>query len=108
VYDAGSGAWSLGGAIPRDAGSKDTGIVLLTNGTELLLFAVGADAANSVRYAKYAGGAWSGWTTLFGSPGARTFLSGSGCDVRSRAAIVWTDAVMGTNLAVGAEVTALF
>jgi hypothetical protein len=89
-------------------GSKDTGVVLLTNGNELLLFAIGADVANSVRYTKYAGGAWSLWATLVGSSAARTFLSGSGCDVRSHAAIVWNDAVMGMNLAVGAEVTALF
>ncbi len=107
-FDTATGAWTSGAIIPNDPGAYGTGVVLLTNGKTMLLFALSADAANKVRYTRYDGAMWSAWSTLFGPTTKRAFLSGSGCSAKSPAAIAWTEGLAAPYRAMAAEVTALF
>jgi hypothetical protein len=104
--DTTSLAWTTPpSTIPSESGPQDSGIVLLTNGTKLLLFAI--DAQGAIRYATYAG-SWSAWQTLFAPTAKRAFLSGSGCVAQGTAAITWTEGAAAPYKVMGAEVTKLF
>jgi hypothetical protein len=107
-FDATAGTWSVGQAIPSDPGLYGSGVVLLTNGTKLLLFAIGSDSATSLRYVEWDGAAWGTWATLFGTPVKRAFLSGTGCGMTNAAALTWTEGVTSPYRAMVAEVTKLF
>ena len=89
-FDVASATWSTGGAIPQSPGASGTGVVLLTNGTKLLLFALGA-AYTDLRYTRWDGNAWSAWLTLFSGSARRTFLSGTGCASQTHTAITWSE-----------------
>jgi len=104
--DTASGAWSTPpSTIAVEAGVQGGGVVLLTNGTKLLLFAI--DVQGAIRYATYTG-QWSAWATLFAPTVRRAFLSGSGCGATSTAAITWTEGATSPYKVMGAEVTSLF
>jgi hypothetical protein len=109
IFQSGTGAWVAGGALAADPGITGSGVVLLTNGPELLVFAIGTGGA--IRYARWSqGGGWSAWSTLFG-PAARSYLSGTGCSDPGHAAITWTEddgATTPSYNVVGADVFSLF
>lgn len=104
-FDSMTGAWSPGGTVPRDPGTKGTGLVLLTNGTRMLLVAIASDAANTVRASRWDGNAWSAWFSLAASAQKRKFLSGTGCASRAHAAITWTEGAAAPYRVVGLDVT---
>ena len=106
-FDVASAKWSSGGIIPPDAGANGTGVVLLTNGTKMLLFALSAPF-NDLRYTKWDGSAWSAWGTQFAGAPKRAFLSGTGCDSKAHAAITWTEGAAPPYEVQGFDVRALF
>ena len=109
IYDATAKTWSAGSPIPDDPGVAGTGVVLLTDGNRLLLFHIAADGKSSVRRTELTPGiGWSAWTTAFGAPATRTFLSGSGCETKDHSAIVWTEGAAAPYSVVGADVTGTF
>lgn len=101
----GSG-WTYEGALADDLGLDGTGVVLLTNGTNLLVAAISGDASSAVRYATY-DGTWSAWSTLTTSTAVRNFLSGSGCADPAHPALLWTEGVVAPYAVVGIPVLAL-
>ncbi len=89
VFDGST--WTSGAPMPKDPGKADSGIVLASDGTSLVAFAIASDAANSIRASKLSGGSWSAWTTVVGTSAARNYLSASACGTSKHAAIIWTE-----------------
>jgi hypothetical protein len=100
--------WSAGATIPNDAGKQGSGVVLLTNGTTMLLFAIASDAANSIRFTRFDNNAWSPWSTLVSTSATRNYLSGSGARPSTRGGIVWTEGAAAPYKAVGVAIDSLF
>ena len=108
-FDVATQKWQAGGTIPADPGLEATGISLVTNGKAMLLFAIGSDAAHSIRVTRWDGSAWSAWSTVFGATAARTDLNGTGCRSKTHAAITWMEGTgTGPYQVVAADVAALF
>ena len=100
--------WGSAASIANDPGKYDSGIVMISNGTTMLLVAIANDAANSLRFAKWDGAMWSAWQTLLGTSATRTNLSGTGCS-SSHGAVIWTEMVAtGAYRVVGMDLTSLF
>jgi hypothetical protein len=106
-FDTAQSRWSAGATIPSDLGVYGTGIVLLTSGSKLLLFALGADGATRVRATAWNGSTWSPWFTVVSAAAKRAFLSGSGCGSKTHAAITWTEGNAAPYRIVGADVSSL-
>jgi hypothetical protein len=93
-------SWSNGPAIPAQACKAGAGVFLTTDGTDVWLFVIDSDAANTIRYVKYSNGAgtWGTWTAFETSTQTRTALSGyrlKGAD--GNLGVAWTeDAGSGT------------
>ena len=81
--------WQGGAQIARDPGVAGTGLVLVGRAGGVTLVQIGSDAANSLRTSTFANGAWSAWTTLLGTPAARTSLTRA--STTGPAALVWTE-----------------
>jgi len=69
-------AWSTGQAITTQTSKDDAGIFLASDGTNVWLFIIDSDAANTIRYSKWNGSSWGSWVVLETVTGARTFISG--------------------------------
>jgi hypothetical protein len=101
--------WASAAAIANDPGKYDSGVVMVSNGTTILLVTIASDAANSVRATKWDGVSWSSWQTLLGTTATRTNLSGTGCGTSAEGAVVWTEAVASNAYrVVGIKLTSLF
>jgi hypothetical protein len=80
--------WTTLPAPPSEPGLTDSGLVLLTDGTQVAVVTIADDAASSVRMVVWDGSAWGAWSTLEGSTASRRYLSawsGPGHD-----AVLWT------------------
>jgi hypothetical protein len=87
-------SWSAGQAIPGQANKTGAGLFLGSDGTDVWLFAVDSDSANTVRYVKWTGSvpSWGTWTAFETSTQVRTALSGAeavGAD--GNAGVSWTE-----------------
>jgi len=105
--NASDGTWSAGGAITPDPGKYGSGVVLFSDGKQLLMLTIANDPSNSIRSTKWNGTAWSAWRTVVGSSATRAYLSGTGCN-STRAGVVWTEGSSAPYRAVGMEVSSLF
>jgi hypothetical protein len=100
--------WASAAPIANDPGKYDSGVVMVSNGTTILLVTIANDAANSLRIAKWDGVGWSAWQTLLGTSATRTNLSGTGCS-SSHGAVIWTEMIAtGAYRVVGVDLTSLF
>ncbi|MEO8877379.1 MAG: hypothetical protein ABI461_17425 [Polyangiaceae bacterium] len=103
------GTWSAAGTIAPDPGKYGSGVVLVSQGTELLLVTIANDANDSVRGSKWNGTSWSAWTTIVGTPATRSYLSGSGCGTgAAKSGVVWTEGDGASYKVVGVDVSSLF
>lgn len=93
-------SWAAGQSIPAFATASGTGTALATDGTDVWLFAIGSDAANSVQYVKWSSGSstWGTWTTLEGTTATRTFISCSRDAGNGQILVLWHE---GTTLVAG-------
>jgi len=80
--------WTTLAAPPSDSWLAESGVVLLTDGTHVVVVTVAGDAASSVRTIEWDGSAWGAWSTLEGSTAARRYLSAWSSP--GHAAVVWT------------------
>jgi hypothetical protein len=111
IFDGTS--WASGAPLANDEGLDGSGVVLLSNGTEVLAAAIGDDAQTSVRYATWNGSAWSAWKTAVaagadGGTVARNYLAGTGCGNPGYAALLWTEGAGAPYSIMGMGVGALF
>ncbi|MEO8798953.1 MAG: hypothetical protein ABI551_13780 [Polyangiaceae bacterium] len=100
--------WTKGPSIPSDQGKRGSGVVTMTDGKSLLVFAIGADASNPIRVTKFDGTSWSPWRTLVGTPATRSYLSANGCGQGGKAGLIWTEGAAVPYRVVGLEVATLF
>jgi hypothetical protein len=86
--------FGAGQSIPTQATKAGAGLFTASDGTDVWLFAVDSDAANTVRYVKWTAAtpAWGTWTALEASTQVRTALTGyrlKGAD--SNFGVMWTE-----------------
>jgi hypothetical protein len=86
--------FGAGQSIPTQATKAGAGLFAASDGTDVWLFAVDSDAANTVRYVKWTAAtpAWGTWTALESSTQTRTALTGyraKGAD--SNFGVMWTE-----------------
>jgi len=94
-------SWGAGQTIPAFATTSGTGVALCSDGTNVWLIAIGSDAANTVKYIKWAsaGAAWdAAWTTLESTTQTRTFVSCPRDTGNSQIVALWHE---GTSLVSG-------
>jgi hypothetical protein len=80
--------WTALPAPASEAGLTDSGLVLLTDGTQVAVVTIAGDAAASVRMAVWNGSAWGAWSTLEGSTASRRYLSAWSSPGHN--AVLWT------------------
>jgi hypothetical protein len=80
--------WTTLPAPPPDPGVVESGLVLLTDGTNVAVVTIAHDAASSVRMIVWNGSAWGAWSTLEGSPAGRSYLSAWSSPGHN--AVLWT------------------
>ena len=87
----GSTAWVAGEPLANDPGRSGTGVVTLTNGTSVLVFAIASDFA--IHFARWSAGVWSPWAVAVPAPASNTrwSLTGTGCEDTSHAVLLWTE-----------------
>lgn len=100
--------WRRGPTVPKDPGKRGSGVVTMTDGESLLVFAIGADASNPVRLVKFDGTSWGRWQTLVGTPATRSYLSANGCGQGGKGGVVWTEGAAVPYRVAGLDVTSLF
>jgi hypothetical protein len=83
-------AWAKFPPPAADPGLAESGVVVLTDGDVVAVFAIASDAASSVRRNVWKQTAWGGWSTVEGSRAQRRYLSGYASG--AHAAVVWTQA----------------
>lgn len=85
--------WAAGASITNQNSKAGAGIFLTTNGTDVWLFIIDNDAANTVRYCQYstAGGTWGSWNALESTTKTRTWLSGSQVAGNGNIAVIWSE-----------------
>jgi hypothetical protein len=90
-FTPGSGTWTPGDPIADDVGQPGSGVVMLTNGTSMLLFAIAFDY--SIRATRWTTAGWSAWSTVVPAPTTttRAYLTGTGCPMKDHAAVMWTE-----------------
>jgi hypothetical protein len=89
-------SWADGHAIPDQDSKVDSGIFLVTDGTNVWLVIIDSDAANTVRYCKWSGSSWGSWTALETSTKTRTYISGYPQVVSNTIGVLWSE-VNGSN-----------
>jgi len=97
-------SWSDGQTIAAMPGPTNGGVVLLSLGTRMLLATIGSDANKSVSVSIWNAGAWAAWTTVEGTAGTRSFLSGHASETPGVAALMWTEQVAAVTNVVGRRV----
>ena len=100
--------WAAGASITNQNTKAGAGLFLASDGTDVWLFIVDSDAANTIRYVKYttASGTWGSWTALVTTTKTRTFLSGYPIAKSSSIAIIWSE-VNGSNKDIAIELLSL-
>jgi hypothetical protein len=87
-------SWAAGNSITTQNSKAGAGLFLTTDGTDVYLFIIDSDGANTVRYSQWssAGSSWGAWTAFETSTQTRTALSGyrvKGGD--GNIAVAWTE-----------------
>lgn len=97
-------SWSAGASITNQNSKAGAGLFLASDGTDVWLFIIDSDAANTIRYVKYTSGSgtWGSWTALVTTTKTRTFLSGYPIAKSSSIAIIWSE-VNGSNKDIAVE-----
>ncbi|MEO8678643.1 MAG: G8 domain-containing protein, partial [Vicinamibacterales bacterium] len=98
-YNVAGNTWSAMGlqppALPSGQGFKaGAGLFGATDGTQVWLFYISTDAANSIRYSRYDGSSWSAWAAVPGTnlgTHTRNFLAGSPVVGNSQVGLIWTE-----------------
>jgi hypothetical protein len=87
-------SWAAGQAVPTQASKATAGLFTASDGTDVWLFCVDSDAANTVRYVKWSGGSstWGTWAAFESSTQVRTSLAGYRTAVAGVVGVCWTEA----------------
>lgn len=82
-----------GVSIPAQTSGAGTGVFLCSNGTDVWLFVVDSDAANTIRYIKWtaASNTWGTWTALETTTKTRKFLSGNINSAGTTIGVIWSE-----------------
>src|SRR5918993_1271971 len=70
------------------------GLFGATDGTQVWLFFVNTDAANSILHSRFNGSAWSAWTPVTGTDSGthnRAFVSGAPIVSANQVGVIWTE-----------------
>lgn len=86
-------AWAAGQAIPSQTSKAAGGMFLASDGTDVWLFVIDSDAANSIRSCKWssASSTWGTWAALITSTATRTSLSGHQAAANQTIGLCWTE-----------------
>jgi hypothetical protein len=84
--------WSAGASITNQNSQAGAGLFLASDGTDVWLFVIDSDAANTIRYCKYSGGSWGSWAALVSTTKTRTWLSGYPVAKNNEIHLLWADA----------------
>lgn len=81
-----------GASITNQNSVAGSGPFLCTDGTDVWLFIIDSDSANTVRYVKWtaSGNTWGTWTALETSSQTRNYLSGYPLVVSNTIAVIWS------------------
>jgi hypothetical protein len=98
-YNAASNSWSLMSPQPPafaagQALKAGAGLFGATDGTQVWLFFVNTDAANSILHSRFNGSAWSAWTPVSGTDTGthnRGFVSGAPIVSANQVGVIWTE-----------------
>jgi hypothetical protein len=88
--------WTTLAAPASDPGLAESGLVLLTDGTQVAVVTIASDAASSVRMVVWDGSAWGAWSTLEGSTASRRYLSAWSSPGHN--AVLWTEQTVALDL----------
>jgi hypothetical protein len=84
-------SWSTPAAsIPNQNSLAGSGPFLATDGTNIWLFIIDTDSANTLRYVKYNGSTWGSWTAIEASTQARSHLTGYPVVTNGYVGLHWT------------------
>jgi hypothetical protein len=85
--------FGAGQSIPTQATKAGAGLFAASNGTDVWLFAIDSDAANTVRYVKWTAAtpAWGTWTAFESTTQVRTALTGYRQNGGSNLGVMWTE-----------------
>ncbi len=85
-------SWSDGASIPAQNTKAGAGLFMATDGTDVWLFAIDSDSANTVRYSRWSSGSntWSTWSALESSTQTRIALSGNSQVTNNTIAVMWS------------------
>ena len=103
-YNPGSNTWSTFSAPPAfgagQAHKAGSGLFGATDGTNVWLFVINTDAANSILYTQFNGTSWTTWATVPGTgtgTQTRNFIAGSPAVGSGQVGLAWTENTTGGN-----------
>lgn len=106
TYNAGNNTWAAMSTQPPafgagQAAKSGVGLFGANDGTNIWLFVINTDTANSILYTKYNGTSWTFWATVPGTESGtqtRNYIAGYPIVGSSQAGLIWTEGTGNYNI----------